>query len=182
VKKDAQLAILFALGALGAWLWFSRAGQAVAKTAGETVSAGVSIVEKLVRGERNNNPGNIRISANAWKGKIPVTQNTDKSFEQFDTVQNGIRALGKLLIGYAKNYGLNTIRGIISRYAPPTENVTDAYVKAVANEMNITPDSKITLTNPTTLFFLVKAIIRHENGRVYYNDATIQDGVSRALT
>lgn len=181
MKKDAQLALLFALGGLGAWLWFSRSGKTVAKTAGEAVSSGVTYVEKLIRGERNNNPGNIRISSNAWIGKIPITQNTDKSFEQFDTVENGIRALGKLLIGYAKNYNLTTVRGIVSRYAPPSENVTDAYIRAVADEVNVTPDSKITVTNPTTLFFLTKAIIRHENGRVAYNDSTIQEGVRRAL-
>ncbi|MCA9329527.1 hypothetical protein KDA11_02695, partial [Candidatus Saccharibacteria bacterium] len=33
------------------------------------------------RGIRNNNPGNIRISNNQWRGKIPVSQNTDGSFE-----------------------------------------------------------------------------------------------------
>jgi hypothetical protein len=181
MRKNTQVLLLTVLAGLGAWLWFTRSGKAAAQTAGTAVSRGVTYVESLIRGERNNNPGNIRISSNAWRGKIPITQNTDKVFEQFDTAINGIRALGKLLIGYSKNYGLKTVRGIISRYAPPTENITDAYVKAVAQEMNLTPDSLVTVTNPDTLFFLAKAIIRHENGRVSYTDATIQEGVRQAL-
>lgn len=181
MDRDNQMILLLALLGLGAWLWLSRSGRSVAQSAGEAVSSGVSFVEKLVRGERNNNPGNIRISSSAWLGKIPVEQNTDGAFEQFDTVENGIRALGKLLLGYASKYGLRTVRSIINRYAPPTENVTSAYVDAVANSLGVSPDDPLSINDPATLFALTKAIIRHENGRVKYDDATIREGVNRAL-
>jgi hypothetical protein len=139
-------------------------------------------VEKLIRGERNNNPGNIRISANTWFGKIPLAQNTDRVFEQFDTVQNGIRAIGKLLITYFTKYGANTVRAIITRYAPPTENVTSSYVNAVASALGVSPDAQINMRDPLTLFALTRSIIQHENGRVMYADATIKESVNRALT
>lgn len=181
MKKDAQLALLLALAGIGTWLWFTRGGRTVARSAGETVSRGVSFVESLIRGERNNNPGNIRISSNAWRGKVPVAQNTDGAFEQFDSAENGIRALGKLLLSYQKNYGLNTVRKLITRYAPPSENITSSYVNAVAGALGVTPDAPIAVANPATLFSLAKAIIRHENGRMSYADATIQEGVNRAL-
>ena len=42
------------------------------------------------RGTRNNNPGNIRHSADAWKG-MNVEQ-LDDSFVQFETPHFGIRA------------------------------------------------------------------------------------------
>lgn len=181
MKRDTQLLLLLGLAGVGAWLWFTQSGKTAAKAAGETVSKGVSFVESLIRGERNNNPGNIRISTNAWRGKVPIAQNTDGAFEQFDTVENGIRALGKLLLSYSKNYGLNTVRKLITRYAPPSENITSSYVSAVAGALGVTPDTPITVANPATLFNLAKAIIRHENGRVSYTDATIQEGVNRAL-
>lgn len=136
-------------------------------------------MESLIRGERNNNPGNIRKSTANWQGKI--VPSTDPSFEQFDTPENGIRALAVVLRNYQKIYGLNTVRGIVNRWAPPTENDTDSYVNAVARDMGVSADETISLYNPTTLFDLVKATIKHENGRVAYADSVIYDGISRAL-
>lgn len=180
MKKETQIVLLAFLGALGAWLWFSRSGRSIAQTAGSAVAAGVSYVEKLIRGERNNNPGNIRISTAPWQGKVPIAQNTDGAFEQFDTVQNGIRAIGKLLLTYS-NLGFNTVRSIIVRYAPPSENATAAYMAAVADHLGVSPDIRLDLRNPATLAALVKAIIKHENGRVIYADAVIAENVNRAL-
>jgi len=185
VKQDEQILLLVALLGLGAWLWFFRSGRTVAQSAGAAIATGISTgvetVRKLARGERNNNPGNIRISASTWQGKIPVASNTDGSFEQFDTVQNGIRALGKLLLNYSSKYGLRTVRGLIKRYAPPIENVTDSYINAVAAAMGVSPDEPLELRASETLFQLSKAIIKHENGRVAYADEIIQEGVNRAL-
>jgi len=50
-----------------------------------------------IRGLRNNNPGNIRISDTPWQGKIPKAMNTDKNkaFEQFESLEYGLRALMK---------------------------------------------------------------------------------------
>lgn len=185
MNRDNQIAILIALAGFAAWLWFTKSGRSIA---GKTAEAAYStatytrqLVEKLARGERNNNPGNIRISAATWIGKIPVSQNTDGAFEQFDTPENGIRALAKLLTGYATKYGLRTVRGIISRYAPPVENLTGAYVNAVASALQVSPDVMIDVNNPETLFALAKAIIKHENGRIAYDDSVIYEGVARAI-
>ena len=46
---------------------------------------------KIARGERNNNPGNIRHGAK-WQG-LASTQ-TDKDFCQFISPEYGIRAIG----------------------------------------------------------------------------------------
>ena len=80
---------------------------------------------KIARGERNNNPGNIRHGAK-WQG-LASTQ-TDKDFCQFISPEYGIRAIYKLIQTYQKKYGLNTIKTIIYRYAsflydisPPTK-------------------------------------------------------------
>ena len=50
-----------------------------------------------IRGLRNNNPGNIRMSDTTWQGKISKEFNTDtnKAFEQFESLEYGLRALMK---------------------------------------------------------------------------------------
>lgn len=67
-------------------------------------------------------------------------------FARFDTPENGIRALGKLLQTYQRVYGLNTVAKIISRWAPSNENDTAAYVRSVERRIGLAPGAKIQLT------------------------------------
>lgn len=83
------------------------------------------------RGIRNNNPFNIKRSSNCWLGKVPFSASTDKVFEQFESIDYGLRAGIKLLIKYIRVDKLKTVREIISRYAPLSENDTEQYVKFV---------------------------------------------------
>ncbi len=132
----------------------------------------------LPRGIRNNNPGNLRRSANAWQGKIPYTQSADASFEQFIELRYGVRALMRDIISDFKG-GSDTIRLLISEFAPPTENNTIAYINSVSQGMGIGPDAVINNLSQIQLKVLCKAIIKVENGAVYdsyvsdsdYNDA-----------
>jgi hypothetical protein len=180
MKRDEKLLLLFfGLAGIGAYLWLTKSGQEITSTAGSAVATGVRYVESLIRGERNNNPGNIRISAATWQGK--VSPNTDGAFEQFDTPENGIRALAIILKNYQVKYGLNTVTGIITRWAPGTENDTGSYISHVADLVGVAPDDPLQLLSPQTLFLLTRAIIAHENGRVVYDDNTINAGVARAL-
>ncbi len=119
----------------------------------------------IPRGIRNNNPGNIRISTIQWEGKIKI--NTDGVFEQFDSATHGIAALVNNLMSYQLVHGLDTIAKIIDRWAPAMENDTKAYILAVladAGLAGVTPTSPIDIRNPTILFALTMAIIKHENG------------------
>lgn len=115
------------------------------------------------RGIRNNNPGNIRISQSKWQGKLPVEENTDGSFEQFSSPVMGIRALARLLLTYNVQ-GINTISGIIKKYAPPNENNTNKYVTFVAIEMGKSKAEILDFDDYETMLALVKAIINKENG------------------
>ena len=94
------------------------------------------------RGIRNNNPGNIRHGQN-WQGLNPDGRNIDPAFCVFKSPVFGIRALAKVLMNYKKIHGLNTVRQIISRYAPPNENQTKAYIKTVAEQIGVYPDTII---------------------------------------
>lgn len=134
---------------------------------------------KLPRGIRNNNPGNIRISKTAWRGK--KLENTDGDFEQFTSAYYGIRALVRVLRVYQTKHNLKTIAQIINRWAPPNENDTEAYANAVARVLDAEPDKEILIGENTTTERLVAAIIRHENGMQPYSAADIQAAIKAAI-
>lgn len=115
------------------------------------------------RGVRNNNPGNIRLSSAKWRGQKPVQ--VDKSFVEFETPLMGLRALMVLLLTYYKRFNLDTVGSILRRYAPPHENATDHYIKAVAARMGVGQEQRLDIHDPATLASLATAIVRHENGR-----------------
>ena len=87
----------------------------------------------MTRGQRNNNPLNIRHSADRWQGAR--AEQTDKSFVQFETMAYGYRAAWKTLESYWKHFHHTkqpyNVKNIIGRWAPPTENDTQAYIRAV---------------------------------------------------
>jgi hypothetical protein len=116
-----------------------------------------------VRGLRNNNPGNLKYTAIDWQGKIPIKQNKDKVFEQFENLSFGLRAMMKDLI-HDINKGKNTVKKLISEYAPSSENNTTAYVNQVCKSIGVGQDEKITAINRKFLILLSRAIMRVELG------------------
>lgn len=118
---------------------------------------------KLPRGYRNNNPLNIRKSANTWKGKIYIG-NTDGAFEQFENMAYGYRAAFKLIQTYIKKYGCDTVAKIISRWAPENENNTSAYINHVCQFGNLTPDTVVQPNSQDVLTRMAYAMSIVENG------------------
>lgn len=116
----------------------------------------------IPRGVRQNNFGNIR-HGDPWRGLTP--DQPDPDFARFESPEYGIRAMAKILVNYKKKYGVDTIREAISRWAPPVENDTDAYVDHVCDRVGFGPDDKIDLENRILLCRVISAIVRHENGR-----------------
>ena len=119
------------------------------------------------RGIRNNNPLNIR-KGNNWKGERPHQK--DKEFEEFESMTYGVRAGFKILRNYMTGYGgktacLNTVRLIVRRWAPPTENATERYIDFVAKEMGIQPTDTISFRDKKTMVNLVNAMIFVECGQ-----------------
>lgn len=89
---------------------------------------------------------------------------TDPAFFQFETMAYGYRAAFVTLNTYQRNYGLNTIRGMISRWAPPSENDTEAYIRAVSSRSGVPADCRITTTNKDVMIPIVAAMCFVENG------------------
>lgn len=116
----------------------------------------------IPRGIRNNNPLNIRIG-NVWLGEVATP--TDPEFEQFVGMEYGLRAGFVLLRRYIRHYGKNTIRAIISTWAPSTENNTEAYIQRVTSSMNLGADEPLRYEDEKTMCQLVAAMCLVECGQ-----------------
>lgn len=135
------------------------------------------------RGVRNRNPGNIDWSkANDWVGQTGKEAGAGGRFAVFDTPENGIRALGKLLQTYYNKHRLQTVQAIIKRWAPEVENDTGAYINAVAARCGLKPTEQIrNIKDVRVLGGLMHAIIKHENANFEYPEAVFAEGLRRAL-
>lgn len=116
---------------------------------------------KLPRGIRNNNPLNIRIG-NAWVGE--VEHPTDNQFEQFTSMVYGLRAGFIILRRYIERYHIDSIEGIISRWAPNNENNTGKYIMTVSSMMGVSPSTKINFRDEGAMTALVAAMVKVECG------------------
>ena len=130
------------------------------------------------RGIRNNNPGNIRHGASKWVGMAP--EQTDSEYVQFTESKYGIRAMAKLLRNYQTRYNLNTIYSLVSRWAPPDENITAAYIEAVSQRTGFPKALYLDLQDNANLVPLMNAMIHHENGSVPYSTDELKAGIALA--
>jgi hypothetical protein len=125
--------------------------------------------ENLPLGYHSNNPLNIRYNAaNNWQGKIlPPATGKYGQYERFRDLVYGYRAALALLRGNAYiGNGLNTIRKIITRWAPENDhNYTDSYISNVSRMTGIDPDAVITRNDKDMLTAIVYAMSIVENGQ-----------------
>lgn len=122
----------------------------------------MALSKKVPRGIRNNNPLNIRIG-NVWLGE--VMKPTDKAFEQFISMEYGIRAAYIILRRYIRRYGKDTVAEIVSTWAPSSENNTEAYINTVCRLSNLTRDEKLRFEDKEKMVALVDAMIQVECGQ-----------------
>lgn len=133
---------------------------------------------KITRGIRNCNPGNIRHGDN-WDGLHPYSKYLDSSFCVFTAEKFGIRALAKILVRYGK-LEFNTVEKIINRYAPSSENDSEAYIRSVCKRMGVDKNKLLNLNDSAVLLPLIQAIIYHENGSCPYSEELIKLGIFMA--
>ena len=93
---------------------------------------------------------------------------TDKAFVQFETLAYGYRAAWKVMESYWKYFHdlpkPFNVRGIISRWAPPTENNTAAYIAAVERLGSRGRSVPYDTLTEEDMVPIVAAIARVENG------------------
>jgi hypothetical protein len=124
---------------------------------------GQPMAGNLPRGIRNNNPGNIEDGP--FARKMPGYAGSDGRFAKFAAPENGNTAIDSLLASYGAR-GINTVGGVINRWAPPSDNnPTSAYAATVAKGLGVDPSAPIDLSDPATRQKLGALIGQFENGR-----------------
>ena len=103
-------------------------------------------------GTPQNNPGNIR----------PPGSST--AFMSYPTPEAGIKAISDNLLAYQDQHGINTISGIIGRWAPPNENPTPGLIQHASAVTGFAPNQPIDLHDPAVRAKVTEAIIRQEQG------------------
>lgn len=133
---------------------------------------------KMPPGLRRNNPGNLRPlgARDKWEGQISVQNN----FSVFIDVSWGIRAMATNIVGLIIKYKVDTIRKLITKYAPPSENNTAHYIKVVAQQTGLNADKRI-IQHPGILKNIMRAMINMEIGPSYsalIEDSDIYEGIN----
>lgn len=116
----------------------------------------------MSRGIANCNPGNIRRSRVHYLGEVQPSR--DAEFKQFASMSYGYRAMFVLLDSYARRYNLRTIGSMLNRYAPPSENFTEGYIRFVAQRSGIAADEPLDTRSERDMVPIVAAMSEIENG------------------
>lgn len=119
-------------------------------------------MNKISRGIRNCNPGNIRITKDKWQGLRPVQE--DPQFFQFTEMRWGYRALIRTLQNYRRRHGCQTIADFIRRWAPSNENNTSGYISRVCKEMQVPSTYVPDVDDKATMCAFAASISQVENG------------------
>jgi hypothetical protein len=74
-----------------------------------------------------------------------------------------------------KAEGINTLSGVVNRWAPPEENDTGAYLTDICDRCSVDANAEIDID--AMLPQLINAIIIHENGSNPYDPSVITEGI-----
>ena len=123
-------------------------------------AAATDIISIQPRGIRNNNPGNIILSSQSFRGEIP---STDQKYKQFMDMKSGLRAIFKILNTYFNN-GYDTNRKIAFRWSNESGKKLENYIEVLGKYNGKDPDTQLNF-NIETMMNLVQGIVMAENGR-----------------
>lgn len=115
----------------------------------------------LTRAERNHNPGNIRRCGVRYRGERRPS--CDPAFKEFESDEWGYRAMFVLFESYRRRYSIDTLRAIVTRWAPPLENDTEEYVRFVAERADVDADATLP-PRDVRLRAIAEAMSRFERG------------------
>jgi len=126
------------------------------------------------RGIRNNNPLNLSYAPGQGAAA------TDGRFGIYKTMDEGVAAAERQLLLYQDRDHLRTLREIISKWAPPSENDTESYIRSVSKRAGVASDKEIDLHDPEVAKRVIAGMAKVETGRDISVDS-INRGVNVAL-
>lgn len=122
---------------------------------------------------RNNNPGNMRMSEfSKAQGAIGEAG----GFAVFPTKEAGERAREKLLFE-AESYKNKTLAQAMQRYAPESENNTQAYVDALVKATGANPNTPLSNLTPDQRQKMLAAMKQHEG----WKEGTIEKAATGGI-
>ena len=104
-----------------------------------------------------HNPGNLR----------PPGSST--GFAGFASDEAGVAAMARQIQIYGSRDHLDTVSGIVTKYAPPSENNTAAYIGDVSRKTGFAPGQHLDLGDKETMSQLIAAMISHEQSAGHYD-------------
>jgi len=125
------------------------------------------------RGYRNNNPGNLIQTEIQWRGEV---QCSDRKFECFGKMSDGVRAIVLVLNSYYQREGLRNINEIFTRYVGTEDRNKHAYIRYALGRSPVLCDRSYI----EVIELLVTTIVTFENG--YLKDGlSIKEIVNETL-
>ncbi len=132
-----------------------------------------------LRGVTNNNPGSLIITNTNWKGKIPVSQNTDVGsprLEQFISMMYGIRALIKNMYSYFVADSSLTLGELAYKWNPDTNPANVEAYTAMLEKFTGWKRNDVLEASRDNLETITKAIIKAEQGSmINISDSDIRE-------
>ncbi len=138
----------------------------------------------IPRAVRNANPLNL-VKGSPWQGLLAPElmtpeQAAETKFCVFAAPRWGFRAAAVTLVSYYDRYHIDTITGVITRWAPPTENNTSTYIGFVSAHSGFHADEVLDLQTYDVVFKLLKAMSQEEAGGWYFDDDDLESGLRGA--
>lgn len=124
------------------------------------------------------NPFDLELNTHiVWEGQV-TPPGLSKIFCQFESMFMGLRA-GYIDIKNSISEGYNTVEKFVGHYAPPTENDTAAYIKAVSQHLQMGATETLQLAQ---LKELGVAVLVQEQGSCQFSDSILSEAVAAALS
>jgi hypothetical protein len=123
--------------------------------------------------DRFNNPGNLR-----WAEGYSSENTRNGKFAVFPTLDEGVLAATKQLQIYGTQ-GVDTVRGITTKWAPPTKqagddnNDTEAYIRHVVKVTGFNENQKLNLNDPQVVAKLISAMSQKEGAGSRVSEKTV---------
>ncbi|SMP81048.1 hypothetical protein SAMN02744783_04797 [Serratia sp. CC22-02] len=141
-------------------------------------------VNSHTRSFRNNNFGNLEYAGQAGAELEAANAKGERRFAKFDSPEEGFRALANQLSSYAEGTSkavgyqkLNTVRGIITNYAPKGENDTEGYIAQLSKTLRVRESDRLDLSNADVMTKVMRQIATIEGGAPQVSDQFIKTAI-----